>query len=98
MVADAKARGLQVLLPIFGPYGVDQVNGQPATDAAAVREFNRLLDALAVEQAVSREFISTQMGPDGLHPTQTGYDELADAVFGKLLTMFPRCGSSGVCP
>ncbi len=98
MVTDAKAKGLQVLLALFGPYGVDQVSGQPATNASAVREYNRLLDALAVEQGVSREFIATQMGPDGLHPTQTGYNELADAVYRKLLTMFPRCGSAGVCP
>jgi lysophospholipase L1-like esterase len=30
------------------------------------------------------------MGPDGLHPSQTGYDEMAEAVYRKLLTMFPR--------
>jgi lysophospholipase L1-like esterase len=38
------------------------------------------------------------MGPDGLHPNQTGYDEMASALYQKLLSMFPRCGSNGVCP
>ncbi len=81
MVVDAKAKGLQVLLTLFGPYGKDQVTGQPATFPETVVEYNNLLNALAVEQAVSREYVSAQMGPDGLHPSQTGYDELADALY-----------------
>jgi hypothetical protein len=98
MVVDAKAKGLQVLLTLFGPYGNDQLTGLPATIPEAVRAYNGLLDALAAEQAVSREYVSAQMGPDGLHPNQTGYDEMASALYQKLLSMFPRCGSNGVCP
>ena len=99
VVLDAKAKGLQVLLLLFGPYGTDQLTGLPATDAAAIRDYNNRLNNLAVEQSVSREFVSAHMSPDGLHPDQTGYDEMADAVYRKLLTMFPRC-AAGVssCP
>ena len=39
------------------------------------------------------------MGPDGLHPNQTGYDEMADIIYRKLLTMFPRCAAGvSTCP
>jgi lysophospholipase L1-like esterase len=93
MVVDAKAKGLQVLLALFGPYGIDQQTGQDASIPAAVREYNNLLDALAVEQSVSRERVQASMGPDGLHPTQTGYDEMASTISRKLLTMFPRCAA-----
>jgi lysophospholipase L1-like esterase len=98
MVADAKAKGLQVLLLLFGPYGVDSLSGQEATFPDKVREFNQQLSALAAAEAVSREPVSAQMGPDGLHPTQTGYDEMADTIARKLIAMFPRCGADGVCP
>ena len=93
VVLDAKARGLQVLLVLFGPYGNDQQTGQPATDPQAVKDYNGRLNSLAVEQATSRESVSAQMGPDGLHPNQTGYDEMAEAIYRKLLTMFPRCAA-----
>ena len=91
-------RRRSVLLALFGPYGVDQHTGLPATFPDKVREYNNLLDALAVEQAVNRERVDATMGPDGLHPTQTGYDEMADTISRKLLTMFPRCGTNGPCP
>ena len=99
MVVDAKSKGLQVLLTLFGPYGKDEVTGQPATFPEKVTEYNNLLNALAVEQAVSRESVSAQMGPDGLHPSQTGYDEMAEAIYRKLVTMFPRCpAGQSTCP
>ena len=98
MVSDAKAKGLQALLVLFGPYGKDTLSGEDATIPAAVRDYNQRLSALAAAEAVSRESVSAQMGPDGLHPTQTGYDEMADAIARKLIAMFPRCGANGVCP
>ena len=90
VVLDAKGKGVQVLLLLFGPYGIDQSSGMPGANDGAVSSFNNRLNALADEQGVSREWLSAQMGPDGLHPNQTGYDEMAEAVYRKLLTMFPR--------
>ena len=99
MVVDAKAKGLQVLLALFGPYGIEQLTGLPATFPEKVREYNNLLDALAVEQSVSREHVEATMGPDGLHPNQTGYDEMADTISRKLRTLFPRCAAGlATCP
>jgi lysophospholipase L1-like esterase len=99
MVIDAKAKGLQVLLALFGPYGIDEQTGQQATFPDKVREYNDLLDALAVDLSASRERVHANMGPDGLHPTQTGYDEMADTISRKLLAMFPRCAAGlTACP
>ncbi len=99
MVVDAKAKALQALLVLFGPYGVDELTGLPATFPDKVKEYNNLLNALAAEQGVSREYVSAEMGPDGLHPNQTGYDEMADILYDKLLSMFPRCpGGQSTCP
>lgn len=100
MVVDAKAKGAQVLLELFQSYGNDQVTGQPATYPDKVSEYNSLLDALATEQNVFRErYLGVDMGPDGLHPNQTGYDEMAEIAYDKLRAIFPRCpGGASVCP
>jgi hypothetical protein len=92
MVVDAKSKGGLVLLELFQSYGNDQISGQPATIPSAVSEYNGLLDALAVEQSVYREHYSgIDMCPDGLHPNQTGYDEMAAVAYAKLRDIFRRC-------
>ncbi|HTV01834.1 MAG TPA: GDSL-type esterase/lipase family protein [Luteitalea sp.] len=92
MVVDAKGKGAQVLLELFSSYGRDQKTGEPATIPAAVSQYNSLLDALAVEQSVYREFYAgIDMCPDGLHPNQTGYDEMASIAYAKLRDIFRRC-------
>lgn len=99
MVVDAKAKGLQVLLVLFGPYGIDEHSGQPATDPDTVNVYNNLLNGLASEQLTGREWVSAQMGPDGLHPSQPGYDHMADLLYEKLRAMFPKCPSGqSSCP
>jgi len=100
MVIDAKAKGAQVLLELFQSYGIDQVTGQPATYPEKVSEYNALLDALAVEQSVFRErHVGIDMGPDGLHPNQTGYEEMAAIVYDKIRDIFRRCpAGQASCP
>ena len=101
MVVDAKAKGLQVLLALFGPYGKDQHDRRCRRPSRQqVREYNSLLDALAVEQSRQpRVRRRRNMGPDGLHPTQTGYDEMADAISRKLLDDVPALRPpGGACP
>ena len=92
MVVDAKAKGLQVLLALFGPYGIDQQPAcpRPSRQGAGVQQPARR--ACRGTDGQPRAYVGTTMGPDGLHPTQTGYDEMADRSPDKLLTMFPRCG------
>lgn len=92
MVLESKARGTQVVLGRFESYTVDQRTGAPATIPAKVAEFNTLLDALSVEQSMLRVvFAGIDMGPDGLHPNQIGYDEMAAIAYDKLRLAFPRC-------
>ena len=93
MVVDAKTKGLQVLLALFGPYGIDQQTGLPATFPDKVREYNSLLDALAVEQTVSREYVDATMGPTGCtrrRPATTRWPTRSRA---SCSTMFPRCAA-----
>jgi lysophospholipase L1-like esterase len=92
MVVDAKAKIGTVVIEIFDSYGTDQLTGQPATIESAVDEFNALLSALAEDQRVFREFYAgIDMSPDGLHPNQTGYDEMAAIAYDKLRDIFRRC-------
>nr|MBA2353663.1 IPT/TIG domain-containing protein [Acidobacteriota bacterium] len=100
MTVEGKAAGAQVLLVRFESYGVDEQTGAEATYRDRVRAYNDLLDALAVEQGVLRErFAGIDMGPDGLHPNQIGYDEMAAIAYDKIRSAFPRC-SAGLanCP
>ncbi len=92
MVVDAKGKGALVVLELFQSYGNDQQTGQPATIPSAVSEYNGLLESLAVEQSVYREhYTGVDMCPDGLHPNQTGYDEMASIAYAKLRDIFKRC-------
>ena len=97
MVVDAKAKGLQVLLVLFGPYGMDTLGERrrPSRPRCASTTSD---SARSPRQRSAASATGHQMGPDGLHPTQTGYDEMADAIARKLIAMFPRCGANGVCP
>lgn len=100
MALQAKESGSQVLLALFDSYGIDRKTGEPATFPAKVNQFNALLSQLAQDIGVSREwFTGIGMCPDGLHPDQRGYDEMAMIAHAKLLTMFPRCpAGQSSCP
>lgn len=98
MVVDAKSRGAQVVIELFQSYGKD-IFGNEATIPSAVTSYNNRLEALAAEQQVFRErYQGISMGPDGLHPNQAGYDQMAEISYDKLRDIFRRCGSSGTCP
>ena len=98
MVVDAKAKGAQVVLELFQSYGKD-IFGNESTDPAKVADYNKRLEALAAEQQVFRErYAGISMGPDGLHPSQAGYDVMAAIAYDKLRDIFRRCGTTGVCP
>ncbi len=86
----AQANGLKVVLTRFDSYGIDERYDLPAVDPAANAELGDLVYALAVEKLTQRlRFDGIDMTNDGLHPTQIGYDQMADVVYDKLLTMFP---------
>jgi hypothetical protein len=98
MVVDARAKGAQVVLELFQSYGKD-IFGNDSTFPTKVTEYNNRLEALAAEQQVFRErYAGISMGPDGLHPSQAGYDQMATIAYDKLRDIFRRCGSTGVCP
>ncbi|AMY09923.1 IPT/TIG domain protein [Luteitalea pratensis] len=98
MVVDAKATSAQVVLELFQSYGKD-IFGTESTDPAKVTDYNRRLEGLAAEQQVFRErYAGISMGPDGLHPSQAGYDAMATIAYDKLRDIFRRCGTTGACP
>ncbi|BCS33005.1 hypothetical protein TBR22_A22300 [Luteitalea sp. TBR-22] len=95
MVIDAKAKGAQVVLELFQSYGND-IFGNPSTTPSQVTDYNNRLEALAAEQQVLRErYPGIDMGPDGLHPNQAGYDEMAAIAYNKVIDIFRRCGAAG---
>jgi lysophospholipase L1-like esterase len=100
MTVNAKAKGLQVFLTRFNSYGIDERSGEPAVDPSKNAELGTLIYDLAVEQQTQREtFLGIDMCPDGLHPTQSGYDRMGDIVFRKVRDSFPKCGAGQpTCP
>ena len=58
-----RPRGCRCCSACSGPYGIDQHTGLPATFPTRSAEYNSLLDALAVEQVVSRERFDATHGP-----------------------------------
>jgi lysophospholipase L1-like esterase len=100
MTLDAKSKGLTVLLTRFDSYGIDERSGQPAVDPSKNAELGTLIYNLAVEQQTQREtFSGIDMCPDGLHPTQAGYDTMGDIAFRKLRDAFPKCAAGQTsCP
>lgn len=88
---DAKAKGLRVLLTRFDSYGINEATGEPAVDLWAAEQLGNLTYLLAEEQQVQRErFVLIDMCPDGLHPTQWGYDRMGEIIATKLIANFPK--------
>jgi lysophospholipase L1-like esterase len=100
MTLQSRAQGSQVLLTRFDSVGIDERTGTYAVDPALNEALGTLVFGLAVEQATLRErFTAIEICPDGLHPTQIGYDRMAEIVFRKVRDAFPRCpAGQGTCP
>jgi lysophospholipase L1-like esterase len=94
MLRDARALGARVILASLPPVRPGSRDGGAA---ALVPEFNSGVQSLARRQNVlfvdvNRAFGNdlTLLGPDGLHPTTSGYLRIAETVFEALRSNFER--------
>jgi lysophospholipase L1-like esterase len=89
MSKDARARGLAVFLATLPP---QRPGGQRAGAVALVPILNERLPALAAEKHVVLvdvysafgSEVDTLIGPDGLHPTDAGYQRIAETFFAAI--------------
>jgi len=85
MVRDAKARGVRVFLATLPPMNSRAPKPKPnlATEQAVPLLNERIKGIAAAENVTLVDLYAvvpiTEIGPDGLHPTATGYGLMADA-------------------
>ncbi|MPY89703.1 MAG: hypothetical protein GEU99_17495 [Luteitalea sp.] len=86
MVQDATARAKVVIICKLTPVQDDAVAGEPRRDPLDVAQLNSRIEDLTIEQGLFRvNWSGITLGPDGLHPSQAGFDTMAQQVFQKIM-------------
>jgi lysophospholipase L1-like esterase len=106
MVRLAKGRGVRVFLATLPPQNpAGCFNPCRANGAALVPGYNIGLRAIASSESVALvdvfpafTSLSTQIGPDGLHPTAAGYRVIADTFFDAIKTALEIAPTQTVTP
>lgn len=97
MVQTAKAQGKKVILCTLTPTGYE--NGFPKSDDAEVQQLNARIVAVAQAQDVvladlyaaikqADPQLTRLISPDGLHPTDAGYQKMAQVLYNLIVTNF----------
>jgi lysophospholipase L1-like esterase len=96
MIQTAKSAGKQVLLCNLTPFRLREDSQMLPTDPAAWAALNAAIDTLAQSEGVGRVNLAAALGtnvndlisPDGLHPSDAGYQRMAEAVRDKIVERF----------
>lgn len=92
MVRDAGGRGIPVMIGTLPP---QRPGGPKSGNAALVPDFNAALVAMAAKKGAGLVDINTQLtlamiGIDGLHPTEAGYQKMAEAWLEAIKAVYER--------
>ena len=92
MVRDAGGRGIPVIIGTLPP---QRPGGPKSGNAELVPDFNAALVAMAAKKGAGLVDINTQLtlamiGIDGLHPTESGYQKMAEAWFEAIRAIYER--------
>jgi lysophospholipase L1-like esterase len=92
MVKEARARGVVVLLATLPP---ERPGGAKTLPTSIYNEFNKQITGTAQDEGaklvdVSRELSLSAIGVDGIHLTESGYQELAGIFFTHIQSLFEQ--------
>ncbi len=90
MVRDARMRGVRVMLATLPP---QRPGGSRAKAATFLDRYNDALRQMAAKKDatlvdVSAQFPLSLIGQDGLHPTEAGYDKLAEIFRNAIVSVY----------
>jgi lysophospholipase L1-like esterase len=96
MARDARLAGARVVLCTLPP---QRPGGVRTNDPTAVASYNAGIRDLARGEGailvdLSREMDLSLIGVDGLHPTEAGYDRMAQILFAMIRTQFERASTT----
>jgi lysophospholipase L1-like esterase len=100
MVKDARARGVVVLLATLPP----ERPGAPKTlPSSVINEFNKQIIGTAQDEGaqlvdLSRELDVSAIGIDGVHLTESGYQQLAGVFFTHIQALFEQAAQTTAHP
>jgi lysophospholipase L1-like esterase len=90
LIKDARGRGVRVLLATLPP---QREGGRRAFAAPFLADFNEELKKMALEEGADivdlfAHFDVALQGPDGLHPTEAGYQRIAEIFRDRVRELF----------
>ncbi|MGH9163028.1 MAG: GDSL-type esterase/lipase family protein [Vicinamibacteraceae bacterium] len=86
MVRQAKARAKVVVICKLTPVEDDEITGEPRRDLGSVAQLNSRIEDLTLEEGLYRiSWSGIDISADGLHPTQNGYNAMAQQVYDKII-------------
>lgn len=100
MVRDTLARGLPVFVATLPP---QRENGRNAGGFSLLPKYNNDLKAMATKKGatvvdVNAQFPLALIGQDGLHPTEPGYDRMAEIFLDAIKQKYETTASSSLRP
>ncbi|MPZ18532.1 MAG: hypothetical protein GEV06_11555 [Luteitalea sp.] len=85
MVREAQARAKVVVICKLTPVEDDEITGEPRRNPALVAQLNNRIEALTQAEGIFRiNWSGIEMSADGLHPSQDGYNAMAQQVYNKI--------------
>jgi lysophospholipase L1-like esterase len=91
MVREAKARAKVVVICKLTPVEDDEITGEPRRSPASIAQLNRRIEDLTLAEGLFRiNWNGIEMSADGLHPSQDGYNAMAQQVYDKVIEILSQ--------